>query len=140
MLRKASNTLYVNGKFDFDQMHNYRMAVTEREVINGCLSIKKAKLQIPSTITNKVLICYKELVFCATEDTIHMMQIGDLSLMTISSKQKMRDKPAEKFMAKTALLIYWQLTTSISSGRFLPQSITYSLVPFCETQPCCFSA
>ena len=41
MLRKASNTLYVNGKFDFDQMHNYRMAVTEREVINGCLSIKK---------------------------------------------------------------------------------------------------
>ena len=40
MLRKASNTLYVNGKFTFDQMHNYRMAVTEREVINGCLSIK----------------------------------------------------------------------------------------------------
>ena len=49
MLRKASNTLYVNGKFDFNQMHNYRMAVTEREVINGCLSIKKAKLYIPST-------------------------------------------------------------------------------------------
>ena len=41
MLRKASNTLYVNGKMTFDQMHNYRMAVTEREVINGCLSIKK---------------------------------------------------------------------------------------------------
>ena len=41
MLRKASHTLYVNGKFDFDQMHNYRMAVTEREVINGCLSIEK---------------------------------------------------------------------------------------------------
>ena len=39
MLRKASNTLYVNGKFNFDQMHNYRMAVTEREVINGCLSV-----------------------------------------------------------------------------------------------------
>lgn len=39
MLRKASNTLYVNGKFTFDQMHNYRMAVTEREVINGCLSV-----------------------------------------------------------------------------------------------------
>ena len=39
MLRKASNTLYVNGKMTFDQMHNYRMAVTEREVINGCLSV-----------------------------------------------------------------------------------------------------
>ena len=41
MLRKASHTLYMNGKFTFDQMHNYRMAVTEREVINGCLSIEK---------------------------------------------------------------------------------------------------
>ena len=41
MLRKASNTLYVNGKMDHTQMHNYRMAVTEREVINGCLSITK---------------------------------------------------------------------------------------------------
>ena len=41
MLRKASHTLYVNGKMNFDQMHNYRMAVTEREVINGCLSITK---------------------------------------------------------------------------------------------------
>merc|ERR1712020_876894 len=41
MLRKASNTLYVNGKMTHEQMHNYRMAVTEREVINGCLSIEK---------------------------------------------------------------------------------------------------
>ena len=41
MLRKASNTLYVNGKMTHEQMHNYRMAVTEREVINGCLSITK---------------------------------------------------------------------------------------------------
>ena len=41
MLRKASHTLYVNGKMNFEQMHNYRMAVTEREVINGCLSIEK---------------------------------------------------------------------------------------------------
>ena len=41
MLRKASHTLYVNGKMTFDEMHNYRMAVTEREVINGCLSIEK---------------------------------------------------------------------------------------------------
>ena len=39
MLRKASNTLYLNGKMTFEQMHNYRMAVTEREVINGCLSV-----------------------------------------------------------------------------------------------------
>ena len=41
MLRKASHTLYVNGKMNFDEMHNYQMAVTEREVINGCLSIEK---------------------------------------------------------------------------------------------------
>ena len=41
MLRKASHTLYVNGKMTFDEMHNYQMAVTEREVINGCLSIEK---------------------------------------------------------------------------------------------------
>ena len=41
MLRKASHTLYVNGQLNFDQMHNYRMAVTEREVINGILSVEK---------------------------------------------------------------------------------------------------
>jgi hypothetical protein len=41
MLRKASAALYSCGKFDHEQMHNYRMAVTEREVINGCLSIEK---------------------------------------------------------------------------------------------------
>ena len=41
MLRKASQALYANGKLTFDEMHNYQMAVTEREVINGCLSIKK---------------------------------------------------------------------------------------------------
>ena len=41
MLRKASHTLYVNGKMTHEQMHNYQMAVTEREVINGCLSITK---------------------------------------------------------------------------------------------------
>ena len=41
MLRKASHTLYVNSKMNFDEMHNYHMAVTEREVINGCLSIHK---------------------------------------------------------------------------------------------------
>ena len=41
MLRKASHTLYVNGKMTHEQMHNYHMAVTEREVINGCLSIEK---------------------------------------------------------------------------------------------------
>lgn len=32
MLRKASHTLYVNGKMTHEQMHNYHMAVTEREV------------------------------------------------------------------------------------------------------------
>ena len=41
MLRKASHTLYVNGKMTHEQMYNYQMAVTEREVINGCLSITK---------------------------------------------------------------------------------------------------
>ena len=41
MLRKASHTLYVNGKMTHEEMHNYHMAVTEREVINGCLSITK---------------------------------------------------------------------------------------------------
>ena len=40
MLRKASHTLFVNGKMTAEQMHNYHMAVTEREVINGCLSIE----------------------------------------------------------------------------------------------------
>ena len=43
MLRKASHTLYVNGKMNFEEMHNYHMAVTEREVINGCLSVENVK-------------------------------------------------------------------------------------------------
>ena len=43
MLRKASHTLYVNGKMNHTQMHNYHMAVTEREVINGCLSVENVK-------------------------------------------------------------------------------------------------
>lgn len=36
MLRKASQALHANGDFSFDQMHHYRMAVTEREVGGGC--------------------------------------------------------------------------------------------------------
>ena len=43
MLRKASHTLYVNGRMTHEQMHNYHMAVTEREVINGCLSVENVK-------------------------------------------------------------------------------------------------
>ncbi|XP_023324790.1 NACHT and WD repeat domain-containing protein 2 [Eurytemora carolleeae] len=39
MLRKAAKALYQNDKFDEEQMHNYRMAVTEREVRNGCISM-----------------------------------------------------------------------------------------------------
>ncbi len=31
------------GKLDFDGMHNYRMAVTEREVINGVLTVDNVK-------------------------------------------------------------------------------------------------
>ena len=38
MLRKASQALFANDQFTLSQMHNYRMAVTEREVINGCIS------------------------------------------------------------------------------------------------------
>ena len=41
LLRKASHTLFINGKMTHEEMHNYHMAVTEREVINGCLSIEK---------------------------------------------------------------------------------------------------
>ena len=43
MLRKASQALHANGDFTFDQMHHYRMAVTEREVINGCLNVENVK-------------------------------------------------------------------------------------------------
>jgi hypothetical protein len=46
MLRKASHTLYVNGKMNHEEMHNYHMAVTEREVINGCLSVENVKVGI----------------------------------------------------------------------------------------------
>ena len=31
--------LYANEEFTLEEMHNYRMAVTEREVINGCLNV-----------------------------------------------------------------------------------------------------
>ena len=59
MLRKASQVsillkatendcsilkaLHANGDFTFDQMHHYRMAVTEREVINGCINVENVK-------------------------------------------------------------------------------------------------
>ena len=43
MLRKASQALFANEQFTVDEMHNYRMAVTEREVINGCLSVDNVK-------------------------------------------------------------------------------------------------
>ena len=43
MLRKASQALFANEQFTIDEMHNYRMAVTEREVINGCLSVDNVK-------------------------------------------------------------------------------------------------
>ena len=32
LLRKGANALYQNNKFTEEEMHNYRMAVTEREV------------------------------------------------------------------------------------------------------------
>ena len=31
--------LYQNDKFTEEEMHNYRMAVTEREVRNGCITM-----------------------------------------------------------------------------------------------------
>ena len=46
MLLKASHTLYVNGKMSHEEMHNYHMAVTEREVINGCLSVRNVKVTV----------------------------------------------------------------------------------------------
>ena len=33
----------MNDKFTYEEMHNYRMAVTEREVINGCLSVDNVR-------------------------------------------------------------------------------------------------
>ncbi|KAK5645668.1 hypothetical protein RI129_004132 [Pyrocoelia pectoralis] len=43
LFRKASSTLYQQGKIDKDAMHNYFMSVTEREVINGILNVKNTK-------------------------------------------------------------------------------------------------
>ncbi|XP_066257781.1 NACHT and WD repeat domain-containing protein 2 [Euwallacea similis] len=43
LFRKASASLYQQGKMDNDAMHNYFMSVTEREVINGILSVKNTK-------------------------------------------------------------------------------------------------
>jgi hypothetical protein len=61
MLRKASHTLYVNGKMDHDEMHNYHMAVTEREVINGCLNVKNVKVPTyrPELLGNMKIFFYK---------------------------------------------------------------------------------
>jgi hypothetical protein len=39
MLRKAAKALFANDKFTESEMHNYRMAVTEREVQNGCITM-----------------------------------------------------------------------------------------------------
>ncbi|KAF2895446.1 hypothetical protein ILUMI_10727 [Ignelater luminosus] len=43
LFRKAASTLFQQGKMDKDAMHNYFMSVTEREVINGILSVKNTK-------------------------------------------------------------------------------------------------
>lgn len=43
LFRKATASLYSSGKLDKDQMHNYFMSVTEREVINGVLNVKNTK-------------------------------------------------------------------------------------------------
>ena len=43
ILTRFVQALYANQQFTIDEMHNYRMAVTEREVINGCLSVDNVK-------------------------------------------------------------------------------------------------
>ncbi|KDQ84119.1 Leucine-rich repeat and WD repeat-containing protein [Zootermopsis nevadensis] len=43
LLRKAALSLANGGKIDKDTMHNYFMSVTEREVINGVLSVQNTK-------------------------------------------------------------------------------------------------
>ena len=43
MLRKASQALHAKNQFSLEEMHHYRMAVIEREVINGCLSVENVK-------------------------------------------------------------------------------------------------
>ncbi|CAH1405153.1 unnamed protein product [Nezara viridula] len=43
LLRKGAQSLYNSGKMSKDATHNYFMSVTEREVINGILSVKNTK-------------------------------------------------------------------------------------------------
>ncbi|XP_047484728.1 uncharacterized protein LOC125036301 [Penaeus chinensis] len=43
LLRKAAQACYNTHKMDKEAMHNYFMSVTEREVINGILSVKNTK-------------------------------------------------------------------------------------------------
>ncbi|GFG36815.1 hypothetical protein Cfor_08648 [Coptotermes formosanus] len=43
LLRKAALSLANSGKIDKDTMHNYFMSVTEREVINGILTVQNTK-------------------------------------------------------------------------------------------------
>ena len=44
LLRKASKALLLNDEFSEEQKHNYFMSVTEREVINGCISPHNVKV------------------------------------------------------------------------------------------------
>ena len=39
LLFDTFKALYANGQFNEEEMHNYRMAVTEREVRNGCINM-----------------------------------------------------------------------------------------------------
>ena len=43
MIYHFRTMLFNTGKMNFEEMHNYHMAVTEREVINGCLSVQNVK-------------------------------------------------------------------------------------------------
>lgn len=67
MISLAVKALYTNGDFTFNQMHHYRMAVTEREVINGCINVENVKDHVilytrfsPKIVKNYIL--YKEFI------------------------------------------------------------------------------
>lgn len=49
MLRKGAQACFDKRRFTADQMHNYFMSVTEREVINGILNAENP---------NEHCICY----------------------------------------------------------------------------------
>ena len=67
LISLAVKALYTNGDFTFNQMHHYRMAVTEREVINGCINVENVKdhVILYTRFSSKIVknyILYKEFI------------------------------------------------------------------------------